>query len=99
MSWTLQQQEGCDIQIISVSTTANNDSASCTAVLLAEYDRNGDGSQISVSGFSNQRSHFTNYWSPIPLAKVVRSRLLLSIRQQTVLQPAIIMQPIKIYAY
>lgn len=48
--------------VISVSNTIDNDSASCTAIILAEHNRSGDGSTISIAGFSNQRAHFTGYW-------------------------------------
>ncbi len=53
--------------VLAVSDIGNNDSASCTALLLAEYNR--EGGTISVAGFSNQRSHFTSYWQPMPVAE------------------------------
>lgn len=55
--------------VIAASTTTDNDSSSCTAVLLAEFDQNGDGSAIAISGFSNQRPHFTNYWNRMAIAE------------------------------
>ncbi|WP_118973075.1 T9SS type A sorting domain-containing protein [Taibaiella koreensis] len=45
--------------VLAVSTTGDNDSASCTAVLLAEYDRDGAAAIVT---FTNERSHFTPYW-------------------------------------
>lgn len=40
----------------------DNDSGSCTAVVLVERDYNGDGSDYDLLGFYNKRAHYTNYW-------------------------------------
>jgi len=40
----------------------DNDSSSCTAIVLVERDYNGDGSDYDLLGFYNKRSHYTNYW-------------------------------------
>jgi hypothetical protein len=40
----------------------DNDSGSCTAVVLVERDYIGDGSDYDLLGFYNKRAHFTNIW-------------------------------------
>ncbi|WP_118951756.1 T9SS type A sorting domain-containing protein [Taibaiella helva] len=52
--------------VIAVSTTRDNDSASCTAVCLAEYDR-GNGA-TAIAGFTNARAHFTAFWKTATVA-------------------------------
>lgn len=41
----------------------DNDSSSCTAVVLVQRDFNGDGADHDILGFYNKRSHFTNFWT------------------------------------
>jgi hypothetical protein len=49
---------------LAVSHTSAGDGAlSCTAVLLAEYAANENGEGVAICGFSNPRSHFSNYWT------------------------------------
>lgn len=40
----------------------DNDSASCTAIVLCDRDYYGDGTDYDLLGFYNKRSHFTNFW-------------------------------------
>lgn len=40
----------------------DNDSGSCTAVVLVDRDYAGNGSDYDMLGFYNKRSHFTSYW-------------------------------------
>lgn len=40
----------------------DNDSGSCTAIVLVERDYVGDGSDYDLLGFYNKRAHYTNYW-------------------------------------
>ncbi len=47
---------------IAVSRSADNDSASCTAVLLTECASGDNGAGVAICSFNNQRAHFTNYW-------------------------------------
>lgn len=54
--------------VLSVSATSDNDSASCTAVLLAEYNYSGKDDRTAIAGFTNERAHFTGYWQPALVA-------------------------------
>lgn len=55
--------------VIAVSSTGDNDSSSCTAVILAtcRQEGNTDGA-TSIASFTNYRGHYTNYWQYAPLA-------------------------------
>jgi hypothetical protein len=40
----------------------DNDSSSCTAIVLVQRDYNGDDSDNDLLGFYNKRAHYTNFW-------------------------------------
>lgn len=54
-------------QIAVQFNNTDNDSSSCTAVVLCERDYAGNGSDYDLLGFFNKRSHYTNYWSRLDI--------------------------------
>lgn len=51
-----------DPEIAVQYNNTDNDSASCTAVVLCSRDYTGNGSDYDLLGFYNKRSHYTNFW-------------------------------------
>lgn len=49
-------------QIAVQYNSTDNDSGSCTAVVLVDRDYVGDGSDYDMLGFYNKRAHYTNFW-------------------------------------
>jgi len=53
----------CREPVIAVSyNNTDNDSSSCTAIVMVARDYNGDASDYDILGFYNKRAHYTNYW-------------------------------------
>lgn len=54
--------------IATSATNTDNDSSSCTTVILFEHDASGNGTHTDILGMYNSRSHFTNNWTTFRLA-------------------------------
>lgn len=57
----------CNPEIAVQYNGTDNDSGSCTAVVLCQRDYYGNGSDFDLLGFYNKRSHYTNFWNRLDI--------------------------------
>lgn len=57
----------CNPEMAVQYNMTDNDSGSCTAVVLCQRDYTGNGNDMDLLGFYNKRSHYTNYWNRLDI--------------------------------
>lgn len=62
-------------QIAVQFNNTDNDSSSCTAVVLVERDYSGVGTDFDLLGFYNKRAHYTNYWNRLDIVNTAENDL------------------------